>query len=111
MNQLNRPGFVRLVAATVALAVTALVVGCGRAGNPPIIRYQVRLEADARTPEACNENVAVRFAPVNVAPQVPGNLYQMKAFSDEAVITGKPTANAARSAATGARASPRPASM
>jgi hypothetical protein len=91
MNQLNRPVLKRLAVATAALAVTALAVGCSRAGNPPIIRYQVRLEADARTPEACNENVAVRFAPVSVSPQVPGNLYQMTAFSDESVITGKPT--------------------
>jgi hypothetical protein len=75
---------------SLTVACTTWLVSCDRKFEVPIERYEVRIEADASTSQACSEAVSIRFEPVKVAPQVPGNLYQTEAFSDESVIVDGP---------------------
>ena len=88
MNTSHRRTRTNVVIATLSLSI--LATACGSRVEPPVLRYEVRLEADARTREACRENVAIRFEPVNIAPQVASHLYQMDPFTEDAVIADKP---------------------
>jgi len=81
----------RLVAAAATLTVMlSALQGCTTEQNVPVLRYVVRLEADARSPQECHEDVGISFEPVSIAPQVPSHLYQVEAFSNVAQATGKP---------------------
>jgi hypothetical protein len=75
--------------------ITALLAGCERRFDVPLERYEVRMEADARAPEACSEALSIRFEPVKVSPQVEGNLYERDTFSDKAVAVDKPVEDGA----------------
>jgi hypothetical protein len=86
----NRRVRTNVAVVTASVFLSVLVTACASREEAPVVRYEVRLEADARTQEACRENVAVRFEPVSVAPQVLSNLYQMTTFTQDAVITDKP---------------------
>jgi hypothetical protein len=76
----------------IALPVVAslCVAGCGSGQDVPLVRYQVRLESSARTPEDCGDSVDVAFDPVRIAPQVEGNLYRVQAFTYVAASAGRP---------------------
>jgi hypothetical protein len=80
----------RLSAVSAALVTSGLAAGCDRKLEEPILRYEVRMEADAKSADACEEKGAIRFEPVKIAPQAPDNLYQMTAFSNLADMIGKP---------------------
>ena len=90
MDSPQRTGAMAFGILTLTWVAGALLAGCDRRFDVPVERYVVRLEADARTPQACSEAVSIRFEPVKIAPQVPGNLYQMDTFSDKSVIVDKP---------------------
>lgn len=81
----------RLLLAVATLGTTlAVLQGCTERVDEPVLRYTVRLEADAHSPQECRQDVALSFDPVSIAPQVPSQLYQMTAFSNVAQVTSKP---------------------
>jgi hypothetical protein len=80
----------RLSAVSAALVTSGLAAGCDRKLEEPVLRYEVRMEADAKSADACDAKGAIRFEPVKIAPQARDNLYQMTAFSNLADMVGKP---------------------
>lgn len=95
MNQSGRVP-VRRAVGCVALTACALGAACDRRLDFPLVRYDVRLEADAVNVDKCDGTVDVAFDPVHVAPQVEGNLYQMTAFTYTAALVGKPVEDGPR---------------
>jgi len=88
---INLPSAGPLLLAAVTLGITAAALeGCASHQDAALVRYTILLESDARSPQECGVDVGISFEPVNVAPQVESQMYQMTAFSNVATITSKP---------------------
>jgi hypothetical protein len=74
----------------VILATAALAAGCDRKFDAPSQRYEVRVEADARSRDACSETVGIRLEPLKLERRAEGDRYATQAFTDSAVIDGDP---------------------
>jgi hypothetical protein len=77
------------VLASVVAIVGMLGSGCDSRMDFPLIRYDVRLE-EAAQGGSCDDVVDVAFDPIQIAPQVEGNLYQMSAFTYPVANSAKP---------------------
>jgi hypothetical protein len=78
------------ITAIVVIALASAVLAACDDAEAPVNYYEVRIEADAPSPNDCREAVAIRFEPVRIEKTPPRSLYQTDTYSDQPVIEGHP---------------------